>query len=65
MVCGQLGLGRTGHAWSDAKFGNGTGPIWLDDVVCKGTEARLEDCAHLPYGTHDCDHGEDVGVTCF
>ena len=43
---------------------DGTGPIWLDNVICNGTEDDLDRCAHLPYGTHDCDHSEDVGVHC-
>lgn len=47
-----------------AAFGQGTGPILLDRVVCTGDEARLVDCEHNGIGIHDCDHSEDVGVSC-
>ena len=47
-----------------AGFGQGTGSIWLDQVACVGTEARLADCPANPIGTHDCSHFEDAGVRC-
>lgn len=45
-------------------FGQGTGPIVLDDVVCNGDERRLIDCDHDGLGQHSCVHAEDVGVRC-
>ena len=45
-------------------FGQGTGSIWLDQVACVGTEARLADCPANPIGVHDCSHFEDAGVRC-
>ena len=47
-------------------FGQGSGPIFWDDVGCTGSEQRLEECPHLttPEGSYDCIHDEDVGVTC-
>lgn len=65
VVCQQLGLGDSGKAYPGAKFGQGAGPIWLDDVNCTGAEPQLEACEHLPWGKGDCDHTEDVGVRCF
>ena len=56
------------HAGSSAvtvaRFGQGTGQIWLDELVCTGTEARLVDCGHSPFGTHNCGHNEDAGTRC-
>ena len=43
---------------------DGTGPIWMDDVNCRGSESRLIDCRASPLGTHNCDHSEDAGVMC-
>ena len=44
-------------------FGQGSGPIVLDDVRCTGTEERLVDC---PYdqNTADCSHSQDSSVRC-
>lgn len=47
-----------------AGFGQGTGSIWLDNVNCAGTEARLASCPANPIGTHNCAHFEDAGVRC-
>ena len=51
-------------AVSGAGFGQGTGSIWLDNVNCVGTEARLASCPANPIGTHNCRHFEDAGVRC-
>jgi len=45
-------------------FGAGFGPIWLDDVDCYGDEVALEDCWHDGWGYHDCNHNEDVSISC-
>ncbi|XP_013410140.1 macrophage receptor MARCO-like [Lingula anatina] len=47
-----------------AHFGEGTGIIWLDDVVCDGTESSLTQCRHLGWGVHSCTHAQDVGLIC-
>ena len=49
---------------TQAHFGEGTGPIWVDNAACTGTEARLVDCPANPLGSHNCDHNEDVGTRC-
>lgn len=43
----------------------GTVPIWMDDLACTGSEARLERCQYSGWGRENCDHSEDVGVSCF
>ena len=43
-----------------SEFGGGSGPIFLDDLQCTGTERSLFKCVTLT----DCDHGEDAGLVC-
>ena len=47
-----------------AHFGEGQGPIYLDNVRCTGLELELALCPNLGFGTHNCRHREDAGVSC-
>uniref|UniRef100_A0ABM5G0A1 Neurotrypsin n=1 Tax=Pogona vitticeps TaxID=103695 RepID=A0ABM5G0A1_9SAUR len=64
VVCRQLGLSGTPKAVSWAYFGQGSGPILLDEVECSGNEFSLDQCKRSSWGEHNCDHIEDAGVTC-
>ena len=57
-VCRRSGLRVYKH------YGSGTGPIWLDDVDCTGSETSLVECPHRGWADHNCHHFEDVSVLC-
>ena len=48
-----------------ATYGQGQGPITLDEVDCRGDEGLLLNCSHLPIGSHNCGHYEDASVYCY
>ncbi|KAM8991734.1 scavenger receptor cysteine-rich domain-containing group B protein [Ara ararauna] len=64
VVCRQLGCGRAVAAWGDARYGQGTGYIFLDNLKCKGHEPSLLRCSHIRWDVHNCDHSEDAGAAC-
>ncbi|XP_029108101.1 lysyl oxidase homolog 3A-like isoform X2 [Scleropages formosus] len=64
VLCRQLGfVSATGWTHS-AKYGKGTGQIWLDNVQCSGSEKGVEFCESRGWGNSDCTHDEDAGVVC-
>ncbi|ELW67328.1 hypothetical protein TREES_T100016934 [Tupaia chinensis] len=64
VVCHQLGCGKAIEALQEAAFGPGSGPVWLDEVRCRGSEMSLWGCPAQPWGRGDCTHKEDAGVRC-
>lgn len=50
VICRQLKMGDAVAPYSSAKFGRGTGRIWMDDTQCVGSERRLQDCK-MHHGT--------------
>ncbi|XP_071502324.1 scavenger receptor cysteine-rich domain-containing protein DMBT1-like [Diadema antillarum] len=64
VACRMLGYSGAEEAHDRAEFGEGEGPIIMDNVYCLGNEESLEDCLHNGFLTHDCYHNEDAGVTC-
>ena len=45
-------------------FGEGQGPILLDDLQCIGNENSLLSCPNRGVGIHNCTHARDAGVVC-
>ncbi|XP_072445130.1 neurotrypsin isoform X4 [Chiloscyllium punctatum] len=64
VVCRQLGISSPAKAQPLAYFGEGSGPILLDDVQCTGNELSIDQCPKSLWGDHNCGHKEDAGVSC-
>uniref|UniRef100_A0A8C4UJ87 SRCR domain-containing protein n=1 Tax=Falco tinnunculus TaxID=100819 RepID=A0A8C4UJ87_FALTI len=64
VVCRQLDCGGAVDAVRFARFGAGSGEIWLDNVNCSGNESALWDCPAVSWEQQDCGHKEDAGVIC-
>ena len=63
-ICKQLGFESAERIFYGAEYGEGTGPIWIDQINCPdGAESILE-CRHNGWGVHDCKHKEDASVRC-
>ena len=62
VICRQLGFdGATNQPF----YGEGSGPVLLDEVHCIGNETYLWDCSHDGWNIHNCHHVLDVGVDCY
>ena len=64
VVCRQLGFPYVDSAPGSARFGIGSGQIWLDDVGCSGSENSIVNCQHKGWGVENCGHSEDASVIC-
>ena len=64
VVCRMLGFPGAKSAQCCAKYGQGAGQIWLDNLRCRGSEFSILQCSHRGIGTNNCGHSEDVGVIC-
>eukprot|EP00057_Strongylocentrotus_purpuratus_P012193 XP_011666667.1 PREDICTED: neurotrypsin-like [Strongylocentrotus purpuratus] len=64
VVCKDLGYSGADLALVAAAYGVGSGPIWLDDVQCRGDEESLDQCDFDTIGSNDCLHEEDASVIC-
>ncbi|XP_061095006.1 deleted in malignant brain tumors 1 protein-like [Conger conger] len=64
VVCRQAGCGRALAAISIGHYRQGSGPIWLDNVSCSGSESSLTQCQRAGFQSNLCSHERDVGVIC-
>ena len=63
VVCRQLGYINATAAWGSARFGPGSGPILLSDLVCIGNESNIAECDHETF-LHNCTNSEAGGAVC-
>ena len=59
-TCAYVG----GRAYSNAYFGTGTGPIFMNGVQCTSSDSQLLDCFSRPILSSNCIHTADAGVGC-
>ena len=64
VVCKRLGFAFATEAPRGAFYGEGSGPVWLDEVGCSGSETSLEECAHTGLESIDCAQFQDASVVC-
>lgn len=72
VVCRSLGFPNAtsiGPSWRG--FRGGSGPVWLDNVNCRGDESSLTQCTHSGWGVHSSSyywycqyHYHDANVVC-
>jgi len=55
---------RFGNKIDNSEYSRAVGQIWLDNVQCTGDEEDIGECTHSGWGVHDCEHREDVAISC-
>ena len=64
VICRYLGFPGLVAVHHRAQFGEGTGPIVMDDLGCIGHEDSPFSCEDKKIGTSNCGHNEDASIIC-
>jgi deleted-in-malignant-brain-tumors protein 1 len=64
VACRTLGYATGIQIFEKDVYGRGEGKIWLDEMLCTDADYNIGNCAHDPWGLHDCNHEEDVMIRC-
>ena len=64
VVCRQLGFAGANLTLKGAHFGEGSGPVWMDEVACTAKDSFLYNCKQREWGSSNCTHSRDAGVKC-
>ena len=66
VVCRELGYPEATRYYTYNYYGPGSGPIWLANLACNGSETSLHYCSHGGIGNtyYYCSHYHDIGVVC-
>lgn len=57
-------LGAVVYQTISSTFGEGSGPVFLTNLGCQGSESSLLNCSTSVFVGSYCTHGRDVGVKC-
>ena len=64
VICRDLGYTFSdSYTLATSEFSPGTGPIFLDELECRGDEERVLECQHF-FGIHSCTHDQDAAMRC-
>uniref|UniRef100_A0A3B1KB05 SRCR domain-containing protein n=1 Tax=Astyanax mexicanus TaxID=7994 RepID=A0A3B1KB05_ASTMX len=64
VVCRELGCGSPVEILGAAAFGRGEGPVWSEELQCRGNESQIHFCPKSSSLKHNCSHDNDVGLVC-
>lgn len=64
VVCRQLGCGAALSVSKGNEYGKSSGPAFLDNVKCKGTESSLAECQAATTSSKKCICGSYAGAVC-
>uniref|UniRef100_A0A4W3GCS2 SRCR domain-containing protein n=1 Tax=Callorhinchus milii TaxID=7868 RepID=A0A4W3GCS2_CALMI len=63
VICRQLNCGSAISVYNSSQYGEGTGPVWINNVQCAGTETHIWNCPHSTVASSS-GTSRDVGVLC-
>ena len=72
VFCREIGFKGATAVYNGARYGRGSGPVWIQGATCNGDETTLWDCNvtinRSPRFSHSYyynPHRRDVGAECF
>ncbi len=64
VVCRELDCGEPVDALGDAQVGLGSGPVWMNNAMCTGSESTLKKCGSVIWGFQGVCQSKSAGVIC-
>ncbi|XP_057184786.1 scavenger receptor cysteine-rich type 1 protein M130-like [Triplophysa rosa] len=64
VVCRELNCGVPVQRLGADAFGEGEGPVWTQDIQCRGNESHTSFCLISPSHKHNCSSDDTVGLIC-
>ncbi|XP_029437982.1 scavenger receptor cysteine-rich type 1 protein M130-like [Rhinatrema bivittatum] len=64
VVCRQVGCGPAMEATAEAGASTNSGPVWMDNVFCSGTESDLSLCGSQMLLQNQCNSSQRARVRC-